>query len=216
MAALLCSLPSLGVTAAQEKLPFEDEIKAFEAQDKVKMPKKGGILFIGSSSIRLWKTLDKDFPGQPVINRGFGGSQISDSIRYIPRIVLPYQPKMIVFFAGTNDIASNKTAARVSDDFRTFVQTVRTDLPKVKVAFLSITPAPSRWSMLQEINKANQMVRDYCFATEGLIYIDAYPYMVDAQGGPRPEFFVSDQLHMNDKGYAVWRRLVGPLLPWKL
>lgn len=214
--ALVSSLPALGATAGQEKLPFEDEINAFEAQDKIKMPKKGGILFIGSSSIRLWKTLEKDFPGQPVINRGFGGSQISDSIRYIPRIVTPYKPKMIVFFAGTNDIASKKTAEKVADDFCTFVQTVRAELPQVKVAFLSITPAPSRWSMLDEVKKANQLVRNYCFSTEGLTYIDAFPYMLDAEGGPRPELFVSDQLHMNDKGYEIWRKLVRPIMPWKL
>lgn len=212
----LAALPTLGITAGQEKLPFEDEIRAFEAQDAKKMPPKGGILFVGSSSIRLWKTLAQDFPKHPVINRGFGGSAISDSIRYTPRIVLPYKPKMIVFFAGTNDISSGKTPETVFNDWKTFVGGVREKLPQTKFAYLAVTPAPSRWNKIAEVKKTNELIRDWCLATPGLTFIETFPYFTTADGGPRPDLFVSDQLHLNEKGYDIWRKLVAPLLPWSL
>lgn len=212
----LAALPSLGITAGQEKLPFEDEIKAFEAQDAKKMPPQGGILFVGSSSIRLWKTLAQDFPKHPVINRGFGGSAISDSIRYTPRIVLPYKPKMIFFFAGTNDIASGKTPETVFNDWKTFVAGVKEKLPQTKIAYLALTPAPSRWNKIAEVKKTNELIRDWCLVTPGLIFVETFPYFTTSDGGPRPDLFVSDQLHLNEKGYDIWRKLVAPLLPWSL
>lgn len=216
LALLLAALPAPTLPAGQQKQPFEDEIRAFEAQDAKKMPPKGGILFIGSSSIRLWKTLTKDFPKQPVINRGFGGSAISHSIQYTPRIVLPYKPKMIVFFAGTNDIASGKAPEAVFNDWKTFVAGVREKLPQTKFLYLAITPAPSRWSKIAEVKKTNELIRDWCLVTPGAHFLDTFHYFTTAEGGPRPDLFVSDQLHLNEKGYDIWRKLVGAYLPWSL
>jgi lysophospholipase L1-like esterase len=200
----------LGVQSQEP--PFENEIKAFEAADKVNPPKEGSVLFVGSSSIRLWTTLKQDFPQYDTLNRGFGGSAISDSVRNVDRIVTPYKPKAIVFFAGTNDIWSGKTPETVAMDFKTFVDRARLKLPTVPIAFISLTPAPSRWSKIKEVRRTNDLIRAYCSATPNLRYIDAYPALVNNIGGPRAELFVADNLHMNAKGYAIWKEIVVPVL----
>lgn len=205
----------LGATlaGAQEKPPFEDEIVAYETVDKTAPPAKGGIVFVGSSSIRMWQSLKQDFPGRNVINRGFGGSQISDSVRLADRIVTPYAPKMIVFFAGTNDIAAGKSAETVAADYKAFVEKVRAKLPNVRILFLSLTPAPSRQSMWPEFRKANALVKAYSATDPHMAFIDFYDRMVTSEGGPRPELFIQDQLHMNLHGYSIWRKELVDWLP---
>ncbi|MBS1707557.1 MAG: hypothetical protein JSS65_02420 [Armatimonadetes bacterium] len=184
--------------------PFETDIRKFEEADAQQAPAEGGIVFVGSSSIVRWSTLKEDFPGIPVINRGFGGSAISDSVRYARRIVTKYKPKMVVFFAGSNDLASGKKSDEVVADFRKFVAIVHEDLPKTKIVFLSITPAPSRqqlWPAMQEVNHTVQAI---CKKGPNLQFVDFWSQFLTKEGGPRPEIFVEDQLHMNPKGYAIW------------
>ena len=200
----------------QNPPPFEADIKKFEAADVANPPAKGGIVFVGSSSIVMWKSLKEDFPGYNVINRGFGGSQISDSVRYAQRIVTPYEPKMVVFFAGTNDLASGKSAETVFADYKAFVGKVREKLPTVPIAYISISPAPSRWSNVETIKKANSLIKEYAGKERNLKFIDVFSLMLDEKGGPRPELFGSDQLHMNEKGYAIWKKAVAPFLPKKV
>lgn len=201
-----CALAALLILAgAQASAPFENEIKAFEAKDAQSPPAPGAVEFTGSSSIRLWKTLAEDFPEYRVLNRGFGGSQISDSVRYVDRIVTPYKPSAIVFFAGSNDLAAGKSPETVRDDFRAFVEKVRAKLPTVPIAFIGISPAPSRWNNIAKVRQANTLIKAYVDVTPGLQFIDVYPLMVNAIGGPRPEIFGPDNLHMNAKGYAIWK-----------
>lgn len=197
----------------QDQVPFESDIEKFEAQDKVSPPAPGGVVFVGSSSIVRWTTLSEDFPEYNVINRGFGGSQTSDSVRFAKRIVTPYKPSMVVFFAGTNDIAAGKSAQTVFDDFQQFVDVVRSDLPDVPIVFISITPAPSRWDKLAIVKDANRLIKDYCRHHRNLRFVDLFKNYLSPSGGPRPELFVSDQLHMNPSGYVIWKKAIGPLLP---
>jgi lysophospholipase L1-like esterase len=208
---VLCAPLLLGATqppAASRTGPakWEPEIKAFEASDRTNAPPKHAILFIGSSSIRLWKTLAKDFPGDPVINRGFGGSCIADATAFADRIVFPYEPRTIVFYAGDNDLAQGRTPERVAADYQTFVQTVHARLPDTRIAFLSIKPSPLRWHLRDKIESANRQIA--AMKGDGLVYIDDYQAMLGADGQPRPEMFRPDHLHLNDKGYALWARLV--------
>jgi len=198
----------------QTAVPYEADIQEFEAQDAKYPPAKGGIVFVGSSSIGLWKTLAQDFPRHNVIRRGFGGSQLTDSIRFVHRIVTPYQPRMVVLFAGTNDVASGKTGETVFNDFRTFVGEVRSKLPDARIAYISLTPAPVRWQFKPQIVRANTLIRDFCLQGENLVFVDVYHAMLDAEGNPRPELFLADRLHMNVQGYAIWRKTIAPLLPW--
>ena len=191
--------------------PFEADIRKFEAQDEKNPPKPGGIVFVGSSSIRLWKTLEQDFPSYNVINRGFGGSKIEDSTRYCQRIVTKYKPKIIVFFAGTNDIADGKLAEQVLEDFRTFVLKVRTHEPNVQIVYLSITPAPARWAHIGEIRQANQLIQEW-MKKRYMYFVDMQSAFLTPGGEPRPELFVEDKLHLNEKGYEVWKQELTPLL----
>lgn len=198
------------------KLPaptrFEKEIAAFEAMDKTNPPPTNAILFIGSSSIRKWTTLSHDFPGHTIINRGFGGSFVSDSVYYFDRIVLPYKPRMIVFYAGSNDINAGKTPEAVTDDWKAFVHKVESVLPDTKVAFISINASPSRWKDLDKVKEANRLIADFMAKSDKRIFIDTFSAMLDDQGLPRPELYVKDRLHLNAKGYAIWIPLIAPHL----
>lgn len=198
----------------QSKLPFEDQILAFEAADRQSPPPRGGVLFLGSSSIRLWSTLKEDFPELPVINRGFGGSVIADSIRYTPRIVLPYHPRMIVFYAGSNDIARGLSPEQVRKDFETFVAGVRAGLPETRIVFVSINPSVSRIAQRDRVVAANRLVEEYIReqAAKGakLTYIDSYSKLLSPEGMPRPEILRKDGLHLNSDGYVLWKSVLKP------
>jgi lysophospholipase L1-like esterase len=195
--------------------PFDREIRAFEAADKDKPPAPGGVLFVGSSSIRLWTTLADDFPGVPVINRGFGGSKIADSTRYADRIVIPYQPKTIVFYAGDNDIAGGKKPDRVLADYKAFVEKVHASLPNTRILFISIKPSIKRWALIDAIREANQLVKDFSVSSDKLGYIDIVPQMLGPDGKPRAELLREDGLHMTRAGYEIWRDAVKPRLTQK-
>ena len=192
--------------------PFEDEIRAFEAADAKRPPAPGGVLFVGSSSIRLWTTLAKDFPDLPVINRGFGGSQIADSTRYAGRIVLPYKPRTIVLYAGDNDIAAGKSPDDVAADFKAFVETVRAALPESRILFISIKPSIARWKLIDEIRRANHLVREHTESDDKLGYLDIFTPMLGDDGKPRADLLEPDGLHVNEKGYALWREVIAPKL----
>ncbi|MCC7228835.1 MAG: hypothetical protein IT203_00460 [Fimbriimonadaceae bacterium] len=207
----------LGAVAQAQQVapPFEQDILKFEAQDAKNPPAKGGVVFVGSSTIRLWTSLAQDFPEYNVINRGFGGSTLADSVRYAHRIVTPYEPRLVVLFAGTNDLANGKSAENVSQDFAAFVTKVRETLPKVKIAFLSISPTPSRWNKIEEIKRANRLIEANCHKGRDLTFLNTFPKMLDAKGGPRPELYVSDRLHLNQDGYKILVAEVRRLLPKK-
>lgn len=191
---------------------FEEAIVAFETADKTNPPPHGAILFIGSSSIRRWTTLAQDFPEHKVINRGFGGSHLGDSVFYADRIVIPYQPKLVVMYAGGNDINFGKTPDRVLSDFKAFVKKVRAALPKTRITYISIGISPSRWKDVEQVKAANKMIADYIKSDEKLAFIDFFPSVLGSDGKPKPDIFVSDKLHMNAKGYAILTEKVRPYL----
>ena len=188
----------------------EGEIRAFETADRALMPAPGGIVFVGSSSIRLWRSLAADFAGLPVLNRGFGGSTLPEVNHYLPRAVLAYRPRMIVLYAGDNDIAIGRSPQQVAADYRTFVRLVRDSLPSARIVVIGIKPSPSRWRLIERQREANRLVREIV-ATDSLqTFVDVIPPMLGANGRPRPELFVADSLHMTPAGYVVWRAQVAP------
>lgn len=191
---------------------FEPEIQAFEAADRIHPPTKGGIVFVGSSSIRLWETLATDFPGAAIINRGFGGSQLSDAVRFAPRIVLPYRPRLIVLYAGDNDLAEGKSPDQILRDYRAFVRLVRRRLPQTRIAFISVKPSPARRALAAQARRTNRLVRQYLSGDRRLRYVDVYTPMLDASGSPRPELYQADSLHMTAAGYAIWRDWLTPVV----
>ncbi len=211
--ALACGmLPIASVSADHDPSRWEKYIARFEAADKKQMPQPDGVLFIGSSSIRMWKTLEQDFAGLPVINRGFGGSQIADSNHFAGRIVHPYKPRQIVLYAGDNDVAAGKSPETVLADFQQFVKTVHAKLPKARVSFIAIKPSLSRWKLSGKMAMANSLVRNTCSKDKRLDYIDIWQPMLGDNGKPRPDLFLGDGLHLNAKGYALWTSIVKPHL----
>jgi lysophospholipase L1-like esterase len=196
--------------AAKPADPFakwEPEIAAIEKRLKENPPKPLGVVFAGSSSIRLWD-VKKSFPELAAVNVGFGGSTIPDSTHFAGRVILPCNPWAIVFYAGDNDINAGRTPERVRDDFKAFCETVQKASPRTQIFFVAVKPSLARWPQFEAQTKANQLVRDYCKAGKGLKYVDIVAPMLGADGKPKPELFVKDGLHLSPAGYDLWTGLV--------
>ncbi len=207
-----CRTPAPPNTLATHKSGnWEKEISAFEAKDLTNPPPKGCIVFVGSSSIRIWKTMAADFPGYPVINRGFGGSQLADSVNFADRIITRYQPREVVIYAGGNDIAAGKDPDLVYGDFVALVEKIRAGAPKAKICFISSAPNPSRWAQVEKVKRLNARAKAYC-DKHGLEFIDVFPLMLGPDGKPKPDIYLKDGLHMNAKGYEIWTAAVKPYL----
>ncbi len=205
-----CALAVPVLSAAPEK--WTAAIDKFTAADAVKAPAPGGIVFVGSSSIVKWTSLAEDFAGLPVINRGFGGSELADSVFYADRIVIPYRPKTVVLYAGENDANVGKSVASIHADFRAFVAKVHAALPETKIVYIGLKPSPSRWKHEAKFRELNALIAADCAKNPRLRFVDVWAAMLDAQGQPRPELFVKDMLHMNPAGYAIWKPLVAAAL----
>jgi lysophospholipase L1-like esterase len=213
LAALLAATTLWTPRASGQESRFEQwepEIRAFEQSDRESAPAPGAILFVGSSSIRMWSDLASDFPSAKVINRGFGGSTIADSTHFADRIVVPYHPRKIFLYAGDNDLANGLAPSQVLADFEAFVSRVRRELPKTEIFFIAIKPSLAREKLLPQMREANALVRDYAARHEGVTYVDVFTTMLTKDGKPRPELFGEDGLHMNRKGYDVWRDTLAP------
>jgi len=193
--------------ATHNSSKWEKEIAALEASAVTNRPPPGCIVFVGSSSIRLWKTLAEDFPDLPVVNRGFGGSQLADSVQFAERIIIPYQPRQVVIYAGGNDINAGKDPDLVFGDFVALVTKLRAALPRVKITYIASAPNPARWAQVEKVKRLNTLAADYC-RRHGLAFIDVFPLMLGPDGQPKPDIYAADRLHMNAKGYAIWREAV--------
>lgn len=192
---------------AAKKLPFEDEIKRYEEADRKSPPPKGAVLFVGSSSIRMWRTLAADMAPLTVINRGFGGSKACDVLNFIDRIVTPYAPQSIVYYEGDNDLQAGRKPEQIRDDVRAFAGQVCAALPGVKIYMLSIKPSPSRAKLWPSAQEANKLLREFAKETKGVAYVDVSTEMLK-DGQARQELFLQDNLHMNPDGYAIWTRII--------
>ncbi len=212
---LLFFVPLLSI--AQQKaedpdpLRFKDEINTFVRWDEKNSYPRDAILFTGSSSIRMWKT-HLAFPDLPVINRGFGGSHISDVLYYYPQIVLKYQPQLIVFYAGDNDIAADKSVEQVFNDYKEFISRLQTDLPEVRVIYLPIKPSISRAAYWKKMQEVNDKVKEFNNGNDHLFYLDTAAPLLKTDGTADPDLFLRDGLHLNDKGYSLWNSALLPLL----
>ena len=207
----LCSIsaPSSGAQQADTSYrQWEGDIRAFEQSDSAQKPPTKAILFVGSSSIRMWETLAHDFPDLPVINRGFGGSELHDVVHYANRIILPYKPRVIVVYAGDNDLANGRKPEQVASDFRRLARTVLRQLPRTRIVFVSVKPSPSRWSLAERMRTTNALVRKYTKTDKRLAYADVFTPMLGGDGRPRRELFRDDSLHMTPAGYELWTSVI--------
>lgn len=199
-------------THAADEAPankWEASIARFEAKDKETPPPANPIVFVGSSSIVKWKTAEA-FPNLPVLNRGFGGSQIADSVLFADRIVTPYKPKVVVFYAGDNDIGAKKSPQQVAADFDAFTAKVFAKVPETKIVVIAIKPSVKRWALIENIRKLNELLQASVKKDPRMVYVDIHTPMLGADGQPRVELLAADGLHLSPAGYELWNSLVGP------
>lgn len=219
MKAIVCSMVMVLVSAFSSAMAddaafakWEKDIAAIEAKIKSAESAPGSIVFVGSSSIRMWK-LNDSFPDLKTCNHGFGGSQMADSVHFFERIVAPVKPSMIVVYAGDNDIAQKKSPETVASDFAQFCAKVKEQLPDCrKVVYVSIKPSTKRWAMADTMKSANKLIEMQCEKDEKLHYLDVWTPMLDGNGQPRPELLLKDGLHMTADGYKIWNDALEPLL----
>ncbi|WP_233575694.1 SGNH/GDSL hydrolase family protein [Noviherbaspirillum saxi] len=199
----------LSTTVAAIDPKWASSFAAFEQADKEKAPPPGGVLFVGSSSIRLWDGLETQFEAMPVVvKRGFGGSRMEDCKNYLGRLVVPYKPRLVIVYAGDNDLAEGRTPEQVMQSFSEFVKGVHTALPDTKIAYMSIKPSPARRGLLDKVRATNTLIENYIASSSNIRYIDIFTPMLDANGNPRTELFREDALHLNTTGYALWKSVI--------
>jgi lysophospholipase L1-like esterase len=214
--ALIAVLLTVSANAAAQQKPvdpnrWEPAIQKFEADDKANPPVKGGIVFIGASSIVRWN-LAESFPDLKAVNRGFGGSEMADSARYAARVLLPRAPRVVVLYPGENDLARGTTPGTIGTGFVSFYDTIHKALPSTRVIAIGLKPTPARWHLTDQMHQANKLIRSYCESHPRCVYVDVWPAMLGADGKPKPEHFIADGQHMTPEGYKVWTSLVRPLL----
>ncbi|VTU20109.1 Argininosuccinate lyase [Variovorax sp. PBL-H6] len=203
--------PSPAHLAAQAR--WRAELSAFDAADRQQWPSEGGVVFVGSSTIRFWTRLAQDFPQLPVvINRGFGGSTMADCSFFARELVLRYKPRHVLVYAGDNDLAEGRTPIEVLESFAQFANSVRAELPDARISYISIKPSPSREKLLPRMRETNDIVAAYLRRLPNSDYIDVFTPMLGGDGRPRAELFLRDQLHLNDEGYRLWRSVIGAQL----
>ena len=194
-----------------EDTRWDDSIAAFGAADRIKAPPLGGVVFVGSSSIRQWDHVESQFTAPPVIiKRGFGGATMSDCTHYLSRIVLPYKPRLVLVYAGDNDLAEGREPREILQNFVRFVETIHEALPDTQIDYISIKPSPARAALLPKMRETNALVQQFVAGGKNLDFIDVFTAMLDSGGRPRPELFRADALHLNETGYALWKTIIAP------
>jgi len=214
---VLIVLAGLATSAAAQVAPadpnqWEPDIQKFEAEDKAKGPVKGGIVFIGSSSIRRWTNLAESFPNQKVLNRGFGGSEMEHAAQYASRVVVPHAPRVVVLYSGENDLNRGVSPQTVFASYKKFYDTVHGALPNTRLVVVSLKPSLARWKIRNEMHETNKMIHTHCAAAKNCVYVDVWPPMLGKDGTPKPELFVEDGLHMTPAGYTIWTAILAPHL----
>lgn len=214
MLLLVVSVATTGLSAQTAIDPnrWEPTIQKFEAEDKQNAPAKGGVVFIGSSSIARWSNLAESFPNIKVVNRGFGGSELADSAKYASRVVVPHAPRIVVLYAGENDLNRGVTPDVISADLGKFTDVIRKSLPSTRIVVIGLKPSLLRWKLRAGMHETNELIRTRCAADRNCVYVDPWPSMIGKDGTPKPEFFVEDGLHMTPEGYKAWTLMLQPHL----
>jgi lysophospholipase L1-like esterase len=190
---------------------FDQEVAAILDREAAHPPAENGILFIGSSNIRKWP-INAAFPDLPIINQGFGGSQAPDCLFFFDKLVTPFYPKLIVFHAGGNDLAAGRTPNQIAADVETFVKKVHTELPKTKIIYVGLFPAPSRWELMDKYHETTRLITAFIHRDRKVTFVNPEKPLLSAEGMIRPELYESDRLHLNAQGYEIMTKLIAPYL----
>lgn len=220
---LLVAVPAANAQQAaakveQNKAPrFADAIKAFLKEDQTNPPPKQAILFIGSSIFRRWEKLTEQMAPLPVFNRAFGGSRTEEILYYMDKVVLPYNPKIIVYYCGSNDINADIKPEQIVANFKEFAKRVHAQLPQTKIFYVSINRAPQKMDRWADVDAANALIKEFCAKDKLLGFIDVNPALFDKQGKPRMELYLPDKLHFLEPAYAEFTAIIKPVIEnaWK-
>ncbi len=211
---LLFFLAAKILNAQDQHPPFWNDIQAFKHKDSVQAPPHGAILFVGSSSFTKWQDVQEYFPNYTIINRGFGGSSLTDLIRYENDVIFKYNPKQIVMYCGENDIAGDDTVTGqiVFERFKKLFTDIRKKYPNIPFVYISMKPSPSRWHLKEKMITGNDLIKKYLAQNKKTVFVNVWNSMLGADGKPMNDIFIEDKLHMNEKGYAIWKKLIEPYL----
>ncbi len=200
--------------SAQESFPFYNDIQRFKASDSAAFPASGQILFIGSSSFTMWQDVNDYFPGYHILNRGFGGSRLLDLIRYRYEIIFPYAPRQIVMYCGENDFVApdDPPVSEVVNRFETLYRFIRGKYPTTPFLYISMKPSPSRQRFLGQYREANSRIQAFLQKQPHAQYADTFSAMLNKDGSIMTDIFISDNLHLNKKGYTLWQKILKPAL----
>jgi lysophospholipase L1-like esterase len=171
---------------------------------------KEAIVFTGSSSIRLWKTIQNDFPKSTIINTGFGGSQTHDLLKYLDALIIRFAPAKVFIYEGDNDINAQKPIPQIIQEHLEIITRLKEKLPDATFYILSTKPSPSRWALKDSYLELNEQMKNFCTFQSGVTFIDVWTPMMDKSGKPNAKLFVEDKLHMNKKGYKIWKKAIKP------
>lgn len=205
---LLCCCTILATAQVSVAQPFFNEIQKFRQQDSISAPPANPIVFTGSSSFRMWKTMKEDFPGYTVINRGFGGSGLPHVIQYAEDLIFKYNPKQVVIYCGENDLGPDVKGEYISGKFKELFTLIRSRLPQVPIVYVSMKPSPRREKVLTEMKKGNKQIKKFLRKQKKAVYVDVFTPMLNADGSIRKDIFLDDNLHMNAAGYKIWQPLI--------
>lgn len=210
---LALAILNLSGTAQQlQQVRFADQIEVFLKNDQTNPPPQNAILFVGSSIFRRWGKLTEQMAPLPVFNRAFGGSRTAEVLHYMDKIVLPYKPKIIAYYCGSNDINAKVTPQQIADNFQQFVTRVHQELPNTKIFFVSINRAPEKMDKWAQVDEANKLVQAFCATNQRLGYIDVNPALFDKEGKPRLELYLPDKLHFQEPAYVEFTAIIKPIL----
>jgi lysophospholipase L1-like esterase len=208
--AAACAEERVAGSAAPSR--WANAMRDFATMDRLKPPRPGAVVFVGSSSVRLWQGLEGQFGSTVVLKRGFGGARLSDCIENLEQLVVKYRPRLVLLYAGDNDLAEGTSPREVLRRFVAFAERIQQRLPAARLAFISIKPSPARQALLQQVRVTNRLIESYGRGRPRLAYVDVFGPMLGSDGLPRGELFTPDGLHLNAKGYALWRSALAPVL----
>jgi lysophospholipase L1-like esterase len=201
-----------GTLSIAQQVPFQSEVKSLTERIDQEGWKPHSFVFTGSSSVRLWKNLQEEFPTVPIINTGFGGSQASDLLVHLDELVVRYSPEKVFIYEGDNDLFSGKEASKIMEDIDLLVTRIHQKLPETHIVLISAKPSPSRWELKTSYKVLNDLMRQYATTHKQVNFMNIWDVMLDKSGKPISEIFTSDSLHMNEKGYAIWNKSVIPFV----
>ena len=211
---ILCFVFSFEVKSQKYPDPkrFYNEIKSELEESPFKKSDKPLIVFSGSSSIRFWIDLDKDFIEYDILNRGFGGSIFSDLNYFINELIIKHNPDLIVLYEGDNDIAFNIPTKYIYDDFKKSYELIREKNENVPIIYIAPKPSPARWDKKNKYDELNNLIKEFCKMKQRTYYFDTWSIMIDNEGNIPKKYFWTDMLHMNKSGYQIWKKNLKPLI----